>query len=56
MDPKPFRELGMTISGLVQPILSTGPLRVEAAEQDGTWIDEAVSMLRAEGCTWMHLD
>jgi hypothetical protein len=56
MDPKPFRELKMAISGLVQPILSAGPLHVETFEQDGTLLDEAVSMIRAKGYAWMHLD
>jgi hypothetical protein len=56
MDPKPFRELKRAISGLVQPLPSLDSLHYEAFEQDGTVLDEAISMLRAKGYAWMHLE
>lgn len=56
MDSKPFQELSMAISGLVQPVPFVEPLHVAAFEEDGTVLDEAVSMLRAKGYSWMYLE
>lgn len=56
MDSKPFQEMKMAISGLVQPVPSSGPLHFESFAQDGTILDEAVSMIRAKGYSWLHLE
>lgn len=56
MDPKPFKELKRAISGLVQPLPSLDSLHYEAFENDGTVLDEAISMLRAKGYAWMYLE
>jgi hypothetical protein len=56
MEPKQFHEIKLALSGLVQPMPSSGPLHFESFSQDGTLLDEAVSMIRAKGYTWMHLE
>lgn len=54
--PKPFQELSMAISSLVQLDPFVEPLHIGAFEEDGTVLDEAVSMLRAKGFSWMYLE
>ena len=56
MDLKPFQELKRAISGLVQPLPSLESLYYEAFQQDGTVLDEAISMIRAKGYAWMYLE
>jgi hypothetical protein len=54
--PKSFHELSMAISCLVQVDPFVEPLHIGAFEEDGTVLDEAVSMLRAKGFSWMYLE
>ena len=54
--PKSFHELSMAISCLVQVDPFVEPLHIGAFEEDGTVLDDAVSMLRAKGFSWMYLE
>uniref|UniRef100_A0A7S1Y6J6 Uncharacterized protein n=1 Tax=Grammatophora oceanica TaxID=210454 RepID=A0A7S1Y6J6_9STRA len=55
MDTKPLRDLKMALGGLgaggLSPVLS-----YTAFSQDGTLMEEAMSMLRAKGFAWIHLE
>lgn len=56
MDTKRFSEMKMALSGLVVQPGEPSTLYYQAFAQDGTILDEAVSMIRAKGYSWMHLE
>jgi hypothetical protein len=54
MDTKTFLDLKLAITALIHP--TDEHLSVEAFGQDGTALDEAVSMIKAKGYDWIYLE